>query len=185
MILVAGTLIIFATVPLLGGRLGRVGSIRFARIELLALALVLQIGVLQVASDSVPGRVAAVAHVLSYALAAGFVWRNRRIPGLSLIGIGGLANLLAIAANGGVMPASPEAYAAAGLDTSPGFANSVPFGDARLAWLGDVFHTPGWLPLANVFSIGDVLLLVGAAVLVHQVGGSRVALRLARVPARP
>ena len=185
MILVAGTLVVFATVPLLGGRLARVGSIRFKRIELLAFALVLQLGVLQVKAGSLPGRIAAVVHVLSYALAASFVWRNRRIAGLPLVGMGGLSNLLVIAANGGVMPAAPDAYAAAGLDVSGGFENSAPFSDARLAWLGDVFHTPEWLPLANVFSIGDVLLLVGAAVLVHQVGGSRVALRLARVPVRP
>ena len=36
-----------------------------------------------------------------------------------------------------------------------------------LPWLGDVFAVPAWLPFANVFSIGDVLVLVGMTWVVH------------------
>ena len=53
------------------------------------------------------------------------------------------------------------------------FANSAVVADARLQFLGDVFATPTWLPLHNVFSIGDMILIVGVAVLVHVACGSR------------
>ena len=184
MILVAAALIIFATVPLLGGRLGQVGSVRFRRTGWLAVALLMQVVVLQVLHTRLPTAAAAGIHLASYGAAGLFVWSNRAIPGLWLIGLGGASNLIAIGANGGVMPASPAAQAAAGLTASGGFENSAAVADARLSFLGDVFAWPDPLPLANVFSIGDVLLLAGVAVLVHQVGGSR-ALRRLRVPARP
>jgi hypothetical protein len=183
-ILVAGVIIVFATVPLLGGHLQQAGSIRFARKGLLAAALVLQILVLQVFAAHVPPWMAASLHLASYAAAVAFLWSNRAVPGLWLIGLGGMANFAAIAANGGVMPASPTARAAAGLASEAGFSNSAAIANPRLAFLGDVFAWPAPLPLANVFSIGDVLLLLGAAVLVHRVGGSRLSLRLGRRPVR-
>ena len=37
--------------------------------------------------------------------------------------------------------------------------------DPRLGFLGDVLATPSSLPLANVFSIGDVVILIGLALL--------------------
>ncbi len=55
--------------------------------------------------------------------------------------------------------------------------------DAKLQFLGDVFATPASLPLHNVFSIGDVILLVGVFVLVHVACGSRLVPR--RFRARP
>ena len=182
MILVVGALIVFATVPLLGGRLERVGAVRFRRVAWLAAALAIQLVVLQVAAEALAPRAAAALHVASYALAVCFVWWNRTVPGLLLIGLGGLSNLLAITANGGVMPASPAASAAAGVAAGSGFENSAVVADAELAFLGDVFAWPAPLPFANVFSVGDVVLLVGAAVLVHRVGGSRLTLRPRSAP---
>ena len=43
------------------------------------------------------------------------------------------------------------------------FANSAYVANARLWFLGDVFAVPASWPFANVFSIGDVLIAVGAA----------------------
>ena len=185
MILAAGALLIFATVPLLGGRLGQVGAVRFRRTGWLIAALLVQVGVLQVLPSRLPTFGAAALHVASYAAAAVFVWSNRAIPGLWLIGVGGMSNLVAISMNGGVMPASAAARAAAGLSASSEFENSAVVAAPRLAFLGDVFAWPAPLPFANVFSVGDVLLLAGAAILVHRVGGSRLAVRRVRVPARP
>jgi hypothetical protein len=45
--------------------------------------------------------------------------------------------------------------------------------DPRLAFLGDVFAIPRGWPLANVFSVGDVLIAVGVVVAVHGICGSR------------
>ena len=75
-------------------------------------------------------------------------------------------NLLAIVANGGVMPASPEAVARSAARTATGFSNSVVVADPALRPLTDIFALPPWLPFANVFSIGDVLLGVGIAVVI-------------------
>ena len=54
--------------------------------------------------------------------------------------------------------------------------NSAAIADAKLVFLGDVFAVPEPLPLANVFSAGDVCIVVGAALAVFQVCGSKFAL---------
>ena len=93
------------------------------------------------------------------------VLRNVRIPGLALVAAGAATNLAAIAANGGVMPAAPEAVA--GLGPAPeGFSNSVVMADPALRPLTDVFVLPPWLPFANVFSIGDILIGLGVIVVI-------------------
>ena len=58
------------------------------------------------------------------------------------------------------MPADANAMELAGLP--PGdHANSVVLADPALRPLTDIFALPAWLPMANVFSIGDVLIAVG------------------------
>jgi hypothetical protein len=47
------------------------------------------------------------------------------------------------------------------------FANSAVLPDPHLAFLGDIFALPAGVPFANVFSIGDVVILVGAAWTLH------------------
>lgn len=102
-------------------------------------------------------------YVASTAAVLVAVLRNWRIPGLALVAIGAASNLLAIAANGGVMPASPEAVAALGTEAATGFSNSVVMTDPVLRPLTDIFALPAWVPFANVFSIGDVLIGAGVA----------------------
>jgi hypothetical protein len=100
------------------------------------------------------------------------------MPGMIVVALGAFANVTAIAANGGVMPASPHALAVAGRSgASEHFANSTAVSHPHLAFLGDVFAIPARFPLANVFSIGDVLLLIGGAMTVHVVCRSRLARR--------
>jgi hypothetical protein len=89
------------------------------------------------------------------------VLRNLRIPGMALIALGAASNLAAIVANGGIMPTTAEAMTAAGLDPTEGFSNSAVVDDPALAPLTDIFALPPWLPLHNVFSIGDVLIAGG------------------------
>ena len=119
----------------------------------------------------------AAAHVLSYVAVACFVAANRDVPYVWLIALGGALNFAAIAANGGVMPADPHALAAAGLDPTTGaFANSAAVEHARLQLLGDIAWVPAAWPASNVFSIGDVAIVVGAWLSLHTVCGSRLAL---------
>jgi hypothetical protein len=91
--------------------------------------------------------------------------RNLEQPWFPLIAIGAGLNLLAIVANGGLMPADPAALAAAGLLDRSGaaFSNTAVMPRAAFAFLGVNLGTPSWLPFANVVSIGDLLIGLGAA----------------------
>ena len=93
---------------------------------------------------------------------------------MPIAALGGLSNFVAIVANGGVMPADRHAIASLAHTTAKGdFANSQVLAHPRLQFLGDVFATPASWPLHNVFSVGDIVLVLGVAVLVHVACGSR------------
>jgi hypothetical protein len=59
------------------------------------------------------------------------------------------------------MPASSAALAAAGLDGPGSHTNSIVLEHPALEPLTDIFAIPAGWPLANVFSVGDVILGVG------------------------
>lgn len=113
---------------------------------------------------------------------------NLRQPGFWLIICGALANFAVIVANGGLMPAAPDAWAALnGVAAVPttAFSNSFLAGPHTvLAFLGDNFVLPRPVPLANVFSIGDMLIGAGGAMFVYQAMHGRVLPRLIRPEAR-
>jgi hypothetical protein len=91
-----------------------------------------------------------------------------------------------IAVNGGTLPASPSALRRAGLPlTEDEFSNSAVIEDALLPWLGDVFAVPAGMPLANVFSIGDIVMALGAAYAVHRICGTRLVRRRTPVALEP
>ena len=167
MLLPACLLAVFASVPVLGGRLGALAALQLRCGRLLGAALAVQVLVITVLPGGAPV-LHRILHLGSYALAGAFVAANRGLRGLLLIGLGGLGNLVTIAANGGVMPMSAAAGRAAGMSTEKGFANSAVLDQSVLAPLGDVFAVPG-----AVFSPGDVAILLGAAALVHTACGSR------------
>jgi len=167
MLLAVVALLAVLTVPLTGGRLGRLADVSFRAPGLAIGGLAAQVLVVSI-FPGLPGWLAITIHLGSYAAVLGFIWCNRSLPGLWLVGLGGLSNLLAIAANGGVMPASAAALRTAGRSaTEQGFTNSEVVAHPRLAFLGDVLPLPSWVPFANVFSIGDVLIAVGVFMLVH------------------
>ena len=75
------------------------------------------------------------------------------------------------------MPADADALAAAGVHQEAGdFANSTAVAHPHLAFLGDVFAVPASWPVSNVFSVGDVMLVVAALLALHCLCGSRLAL---------
>ena len=165
--------VIVATVPLARGSLLRLTELPLRRSWALFAALALQVAVIKVWPDADHTLIVSV-HLASYVVAAVFVMANRATPGMLLVGLGWLGNAAAIAANGGTMPASPQALQAAGMAlTTEEFRNSTAVAAPRLQFLGDVFALPAPLPLANVFSIGDVLLLIGVGILLHNACGSR------------
>jgi len=111
-----------------------------------------------------------------------FAWLNRRLPGLWLLGSGLFANLLVISLNGGLMPLIPENAARllpAGSPVILELGKQVGFGKdillekaaTRLWFLGDVFMLPEVLRYPLAFSIGDILISMGAFWLLWKLGG--------------
>lgn len=150
-----------------GGRLRRFGDVRLRQAIVLPIALISQIVIIEVIPEANHAALSAV-HIATYVAAGWFVWVNRAIPGLWIIALGAASNGITIALNGGTLPARLAALEGAGLPVDRDrFVNSGVMDHARLPWLGDVFYVPKGVPLANVFSVGDVLLVVGAFVVVH------------------
>jgi Family of unknown function (DUF5317) len=182
LLLTAAIALCLVSVVLAGGRLGALADVRFRHSWAALAGLGVQIAIISVVPAGSPGLHAAV-HVASYLLLGWFVFANRALPGLWLVALGGALNLTVIAANGGVMPATRGALEAAGrAEASDHFINSTTVANAHLQLLGDVFAVPAsWPVVHNVFSVGDICLVVGAAMLLHGVCGSRlVRLRIVR-----
>ena len=158
----------------LGGRVQTLAAIRLRRVWLFYLAIGLQIvafpfGFLPWAT----GDAAATAlWLLSYGLLIVAAIQNRHVTGVPVVALGMAANLAAIVANGGHMPVLPGAMAGAG-DAYAVHMNSEALADPTLSWLVDRWAAPSWVPLANVYSIGDVGVAAGAFVLVLAAMGVR------------
>lgn len=148
---------------LLGGRLERLSRLRFRWAHLALLGLAIQIALFSDPLSNVVDDAGPPIYVASTAAVLVAVLRNLDIPGLAIIAIGATSNLAAIMANGGYMPADPDAVAAVG-GIAAGYSNSRVVTEPVLAPLTDIFATPAWLPFSNVFSIGDVLIGIGVAV---------------------
>ena len=177
MFLVLAVVLALATVPLAGGRIGRLAEIRLRWPALLFAALALQMVIVAVVPDWNDALLRAV-HLASYAMLCAFLWVNRRIPRIWIVAVGGALNLVAITVNAGVMPAGPAAMRSAGLASNAGkFTNSGLLDHPRLLFLGDIWAIPRAWPLANVFSIGDVIIAIGVFAVIHVACGARGAAR--------
>ncbi len=150
----------------LGGRLDGLGDVRFRWGWLAIAGLAVQVLLFSGPIAEAVGPAGPPIYVASTAAVLVAVLRNLRIPGMALVAIGAASNLLAIAVNGGVMPATPEAVAALGPSDGDGFSNSAVVADPALRPLTDIFVLPGWVPFANVFSIGDVLIGLGVVAVI-------------------
>jgi hypothetical protein len=166
-------LLLLLTVPAAGGRLSALEQFRLRWVWLVALAFAIQVLIVTVVPEG-DETLHRVVHVATYALAGACVVRNLDLRFVWVVALGGLLNFIAIAANGGVMPASRGALETAGLEVQSGsFANSDFVDEAHVSFLGDVFAIPAGWPGANVFSVGDVLMLLGALLVLHAATGSR------------
>ena len=148
---------------LTGGSAARLGDLRFRWGPLIAVGMAIQVVLFSSPLGDAMGPAAPVVYVASNVAVLVAVWRNLAIPGLPLVLLGGMSNLVAIVANRGYMPVSPDAVAAIGRTPREGYANSRLVDGVVLEPLTDLFAMPAWIPMANVFSIGDVLIGVGAA----------------------
>ncbi len=149
---------------LLGGRIEGLAAVRVRWSRIALIALLVQVALFSAPVASVVGDAGAFVYVGSSAVVLGVVLRNVRLPGLPIVALGATSNLAAISANGGWMPASPDAMRAVGATLGPDYSNSREIAAPALAVLTDTFALPSWLPLTNVFSVGDVLIGLGIAV---------------------
>ncbi len=147
---------------LLGGRLEGVAAIRFRWVPVILIGLLVQVAIFTDTIGRLVGGAGPALYVASTSAVFVAVLRNVSIPGVWLIAAGAGCNLGAIATNGGLMPADPQALVAVGA-FGVAYPNSVVLEHPTLAPLTDLFALPTWLPFANVFSIGDVLIGVGVA----------------------
>jgi hypothetical protein len=117
--------------------------------------------------------------VVSSLLLLPMVWRNRRSPGLALIGLGLVLNLAVMVANGGFMPITPDAVARIegqhlivhldGVERTSGSKGIVlPKEETALWALSDIFIIPPPFPVASAVSLGDLLVTVGAFIFLQK-----------------
>src|SRR3954453_14240774 len=144
-------LLCLASVPLAGGRIGALAELRFRARGVLFASIVAQILIISVVPAGFSTLHDAV-HIGTYVAVAAFVVANRRIPWVWLVALGGALNFAAIAANGGIMPATPGALKAAGMGGDQrGFTTSragAPRGGRGGAWSspGPTSPTPARSP---------------------------------------
>jgi hypothetical protein len=149
-----------------GGRPVGLATLQFRFAWLVIVGFTAQIVLFSAPVSDRVGSLGPVLYVASTALVFIALLANIRITGLPLVALGAACNLLAIMANGGFMPMSAATRAAFGKGPIEGYSNSAVVVDPVLAPLTDIFALPSWLPFANVFSIGDVLIAGGIAVAV-------------------
>lgn len=160
----------------LGGRPERLGELSFRWLPLAIAGLLVQVCLFSTPLGDLVGPLGPPLYVVSTAAVLAVVLRNLAIPILAVVALGSASNLAAVVANGGYMPADPDAAASLG-HAAGGYSNSAIVADPALRPLTDIWATPAWLPFANVFSIGDVLIGVGVAV--------TIVLAMRRRPDRP
>lgn len=151
-----------------GGRLTNLASLSLRSPLLLFVPLVLQLVAFSPVGDmSVwDSPLAQFLYLASMTCAVLALALNRHIPGVPLIALGLACNFLVISLNHGFMPTSLAARQVAGLHDLAGRSmNVVPLTDTTvLPWLADILPLPAWVPFANVFSVGDILILIGGVI---------------------
>jgi len=98
-----------------------------------------------------------------------FFWANRRLPGMKWFIAGWILNLFPVAFNAGKMPVSKWAASVAGMEkvlANPDMMRHVAMSTStKFNFLGDIFPSPK--PIPGVFSIGDVLMMIGIFILIQ------------------
>lgn len=112
-----------------------------------------------------------IADIGQYAIVLAAILLNSHIREMWVVAAGTLANLTALAANGGVMPVSSQALETAGLAEALGsqpVRHALMTPETRLRPLADVIPVRTFSPfLSQVISVGDVLIAIGLFVLIQ------------------
>ena len=151
---------------LLGGRPAGLAALQFRWPWLIIGGLLVQVVLFSDQVASIVGSLGPPVYVASTGLVFLGVLRNIDIRGMKIVALGAASNLAAIVANGGYMPAGRGALEALGKTDPTIYSNSAYVEHPALEPLTDIFALPGWLPFSNIFSIGDILIAAGIAVVV-------------------
>jgi len=165
-----------------GGRISRLALIQLRHIWLLLGATLVQIAL--IFASPVPPEHGVdplrVSLPLTTAAVGLFVVLNRQLPGMPLVLVGLIANLVVIVANGGLMPVSPEVLASAGRAGTLDYSREHPgvrlpksknvvleWEETRLAWLSDAVLSPPLGPVDRRWNVsaGDLIIAAGLAYL--------------------
>jgi hypothetical protein len=179
MILLLALAVTLLVAFLRGGSLRNLADFHLEWGWLAGLALAIQIGAVYGATGDSYFNLQRGALVVSSLLLLPVVWRNRRSPGLALIGLGLTLNLAVIVANGGFMPITPEAVARIkrghlivhldGVERMSGSKGIVVPREETALWaLSDIFIIPPPFPVASAFSLGDILVAGGAFIFLQR-----------------
>ena len=158
---------------LVGGRPAGLGDLKLRWSWIIVSGLLVQIVLF---SEPVSERIGALGppiYVASTLIVIGAVLANHAITGMLVVAAGAASNMIAIVANGGFMPVSAGAAAVLGAHQPPAYSNSIQLADPVLAPLTDIFAMPPWVPFANVFSVGDILIGVGIVIVIVSAMRSR------------
>ncbi|MES2209581.1 MAG: DUF5317 family protein [Chloroflexota bacterium] len=128
--------------------------------------LLVQVVLFSEFGDRTAGDLGPAIYILSTLAVFVAVARNWRLTGMPVVAFGALSNLVAITTNGGFMPADPRALEYAGFGGPGDHTNSIVLADPAVRPLTDIFALPAGVPLANVFSVGDVLIGLGIVIVI-------------------
>lgn len=147
----------------------------FRCLWLALIAVVLRFTVLSSAFVNSPlGYLSVPGQILSFIILLIVALLNFSIPGMPILGLGILLNLVVMVANGGYMPVSPddlveighprqaEILRAGGTD----FYGIALTEQTQLPFLADIFVLPRFFPIRYVFSLGDALIGLGLIIIV-------------------
>lgn len=174
MLRVLVVLAVIAAALLRGGSLRGFAGVRVRLVAVALGSLLIQLLIFPRSGEALlPSALIVGLYLLSMAMLVWWVWMNRQLPGIGLIGAGVVLNLMGIAANGGYMPVDPEAaiYAGRGMvyEGSAVVNNSLASDqNVRLWLLTDIFPVPAGIPFATVYSLGDILLTTGVGMLCYR-----------------
>jgi len=148
---------------LLRGRPAALGEIRLRWQWVMVGGLLVQVALFSDQVTSWIGAAGPPLYIVSTAVVVAAVLRNVDVVGMPIVAYGAICNLAAILANGGFMPASPAALASLGKLAPTAYSNSSVVAAPELSTFTDQFALPHWLPFANVFSFGDLVIGIGVA----------------------
>ncbi len=164
-----------------GGSLANIAGLRIRYLPLLIAAVLIQVAIFSpiLGTRAIIHDIGPYIYIGTLAMSLFVMVMNFQIPGMKFIALGALLNAVVIVANGGYMPSPESALREADRlqyvqrdpddDDSVLTYSVVADDDTRLLFLGDVIPIPGDLPRANVISIGDILIALGAGIAIVSV----------------